>query len=100
MIEHVTNKIVHGMREAVAYAKGEPVRVRKAQVPVITGADVRRIRRRLALSQDEFALRFGFSVGSVRNWEQGHRQPEGPARAFLKVIESEPEAVQRALSAR
>ena len=46
----------------------------------------------------EFAARFGFSVKNVQNWEQGLRRPEGPARAYLHVIEREPEAVARALA--
>ncbi|HEX2656518.1 MAG TPA: helix-turn-helix domain-containing protein, partial [Xanthobacteraceae bacterium] len=53
--------------------------------------------RKLKLSQREFALRFGFSLGTVRNWEQGHRTPEGPARALLTIIDREPAAVERAL---
>ncbi len=60
--------------------------------------DVRALRQHLGLSQREFAARFGFSVSSVRNWEQGHRQPEGPARILLQVIAREPDAVTRALT--
>ena len=50
------------------------------------------------MSQAEFASRFGFKLDAVQNWEQGRRRPEGAARAFLRVIEREPEAVQRALA--
>jgi putative transcriptional regulator len=60
--------------------------------------DVRAIRKRMKLSQSEFAARFGFTASAVRQWEQGRRRPEGAARAFLKVIEREPAAVQRALA--
>jgi DNA-binding transcriptional regulator YiaG len=42
-------------------------------------------------------LRFGFPLGTLRNWEQGIRTPQGPARTLLVVIDAEPEAVQRAL---
>ena len=59
--------------------------------------DVRAIRGRLGLTQKEFAIRFGFSVNTLRHWEQGRRVPEGPTRAYLVVIGREPEAVQRAL---
>ncbi|WP_413993730.1 helix-turn-helix domain-containing protein [Labrys okinawensis] len=51
------------------------------------------------MSQEEFAARFGFSVNTLRHWEQGLRQPEGPARAYLLVIERAPAAVQEALRA-
>ena len=60
--------------------------------------DVRAIREKLGLSQEGFARRYGFSVCSVRNWEQGRRRPEGPARILLRVIEANPEAVDEALS--
>jgi putative transcriptional regulator len=55
------------------------------------------LRRRLKLSQAEFANRFGFSVATVRNWEQGRVMADGPARVLLAVIASEPQAVIRAL---
>ncbi len=61
--------------------------------------DVKAIRKRTGLSQDKFAAQFGFSVDAVRNWEQGRRQPDVAARALLMVIEQEPDAVRRALSA-
>jgi putative transcriptional regulator len=54
-------------------------------------------RRRLGLSQTEFAAWFGISPGTMRNWEQGRRVPEGPARMLLRVIERDPEAVRRAI---
>ena len=60
--------------------------------------DVRAIRKRLGKSQTEFALMIGVSVATLRNWEQGRRRPEGPARALLKVAAEAPEALERALS--
>ena len=59
--------------------------------------DVALLRRRLKLSQAEFATRFGFSVATVRNWEQGRVLADGPARILLAVIANEPQAVIRAL---
>lgn len=59
--------------------------------------DVRAIREKLHLSQTAFAARFGFTAASVRQWEQGRRQPHGPARVLLTIIDREPMAVQRAL---
>lgn len=87
--------ILRGARQALAYAKGE----REGFVAHVPEAlDVKAIRARLGLTQAEFAARFGFDVRAVENWEQGRRQPERPARAFLRVIEREPEAVLRALA--
>src|SRR5438132_613136 len=66
-------------------------------VPPPAADDVRAIRRRLGLTQAEFAAPYGFSVETIRNYEQGHRRPAGPARVLLKVIALEPDAVTRAL---
>jgi putative transcriptional regulator len=51
----------------------------------------------MKLSQTQFAARFGFSLDSIQNWEQGHRKPEGPARILLAVIAKNPKAVEEAL---
>ena len=59
--------------------------------------DVQAIRKKLKKSQDEFALMIGVSVATLRNWEQGRRQPHGPARALLKIAAENPKAVEKAL---
>jgi len=59
---------------------------------------VKIIRRALGLSQDEFATRFQIPVGTVRDWEQGRKQPDAAARAYLRVIAREPDTVSKALS--
>jgi putative transcriptional regulator len=87
--------ILRGARQALAYAKG---RRKEFVAHVPNHVDVAAIRKRLGLSQGEFAARFGFKLDALQNWEQGRRQPEGAARALLRVIEREPEAVQRALA--
>lgn len=69
----------------------------KRVLPDLTGDDVRTIRQRLGLSQQQFAARFGFSVETIRNYEQGHRKPRGAARVLLQIIAGEPDAVTRAL---
>lgn len=56
-----------------------------------------RVRRRLGLSQSEFAQRIGVSVETIRNWEQGKRCPTGAAKALLKVLDKAPEAALAAL---
>jgi putative transcriptional regulator len=65
--------------------------------PPPTPEQVRALRARLQLSQAQFAHRFGFSVDTVQQYEQGRRVPSGPATTLLRVIESDPEAVLRAL---
>ena len=88
--------IMAGMTDALAYAEGDKARgkVRQVRVPTV---DVAAARRKLNLSQDQFAAVFGVSVGTLRNWEQGHRQPTGAAKVLMAVIDREPEAVLRVL---
>ncbi|MBF0167808.1 MAG: helix-turn-helix domain-containing protein [Alphaproteobacteria bacterium] len=61
--------------------------------------DVSAIRKKTGLSQERFARAFQISPHTLRNWEQGRRVPEGPARALLLAIDRDPEAVTRALDA-
>jgi len=65
-----------------------------------TGAALARtVRLRLGISQAEFALRFHIPLGTLRDWEQGRRQPDATALAYLRVIAREPEVVARAFVA-
>jgi len=93
----VGTEIIRGLRNAVAYAQGEKGKARVHLVSVPGPIDVRKVRQRLRMSQEEFATQFGISPATLRNWEQGRRHPEGPARVLLNIIEREPAAVQRAL---
>jgi putative transcriptional regulator len=71
-----------------------------AAVPVTISTappEVRELRRRARLTQQEFAARLGVPVETIRNWEQGKRMPRGPARALLAVIAHAPETVFAAL---
>ena len=89
-------KLLQSAQQARDWVNGKPVRARVTYVPV-PHVDVRKLRARMGLSQTQFAARFGFSLDSIQNWEQGHRQPEGPARALLAVIAKNPKAVEEAL---
>jgi len=60
--------------------------------------DVKAIRQKLGLSQAAFAQRFGFSVRTVQQWEQGRAVPDRPARILLLVVQTAPGAVERALA--
>lgn len=61
--------------------------------------NVKAIRHKLGLSQAAFARQFGFSVRTVQQWEQGRAVPDRPARILLRVIETAPQAVERAMAA-
>lgn len=88
--------IIKGMEEALSFAKGEKT---EAIVHIPEEINVRRIRKKLKISQNSFADHFGFKVSTIRDWGQGRRVPTGSARNFLFVIDHEPDAVRRALMA-
>ena len=81
-----------------------PAAVVSGSAPAVTPAEaeelptVRDLRRRVRLTQLEFASRLGVPVETIRNWEQGKRMPRGPARALLAVIAHAPDTVFAALA--
>ncbi len=92
----VAKSIARGLQEAVSFAKGAADKTAFA-VHIPKDIDVRAIRTKLHLTQEEFAAQFGFSVNTLRHWEQGKRVPEGPTRAYLIVIKRAPKVVAKAL---
>ena len=90
-------RIIKSMKEALAISRGElPNSSYRIHIP--ENINVKKIREKMGLSQSSFANRFGLSVYSLRNWEQGKRQPDPAARAYLKVIEKAPDIVIKALA--
>jgi putative transcriptional regulator len=89
-------KLVASVKEAGRIRRGA---ARAARVTKFAADDVRDVRERLDATQEEFALMIGVSVATLRNWEQGRRTPDGPARALLRVAAANPRAVAAALSA-
>ena len=98
MSNAVSRGILRGARQAIAIAKGE-ADPRTYRVHIPHAIDTRRIRTKLGMTQAQFAREFGFSVDTLRHWEQGRRMPDGAARAYLKVIDHAPKAVVKALKA-
>ena len=88
--------IKQGLDEAIEYSNG---RVEKAIVHEFGPVEVKKIRSKLGMSQNEFASAFGISVSTLRHWERGDRAPHGPALVLLNVVSKEPQAVLKALSA-
>ena len=82
--------ILQSAREALAYASGATQAGYAVHVPA--KIDVKAIREKVQMSQEEFARSFGFSKRSLEQWEQGRRTPTGASRAFFAVIAREPEA--------
>ena len=100
--KHTTagRRLIASAEEALAWAKGENipgVRVTVVEENRAPTIDVRSLRQKLGLSQSQFAARFGITPATVRNWEQGRTQPDGPARILLAVIAHHPDAVEDAL---
>jgi len=89
-------KLTASIRQAGKIRRG---RLRPGRVTTFKPADVRAIRETLEVTQAEFALMIGVSLATLRNWEQGRRVPDGPARALLRVAAANPRAGVEALSA-
>ena len=89
------NSIKQGLDEALEFSKGKKS---KAIVHEFSPLDVKNIRAKLGMSQNEFASAFGISVSTLRHWERGDRTPNGPALVLLNVVSKEPNAVLKALS--
>ncbi len=94
MNEKDFEKLVESVRQMGAIMRGEDIPHRRT---VVTKSDVKGLRKNTGLTQSEFAKLIGVSVKTLQNWEQGRREPEGPAKALLRVFEREPQAVLNAL---
>ena len=94
MKQEAFEELIESVREAGRILRGE---AKPSREFTFTPQDVQAIRKKLKKSQDEFALMIGVSVSTLRNWEQGRRQPHGPARALLKIAAENPKALEKAL---
>jgi putative transcriptional regulator len=88
------SRILRSVRNARSAARGEGGEL---VLHVPEAVDVKAVRGRTGLSQEAFALRYGFTAAAVRDWEQHRRRPEQAARVLLMVIDRDPQAVDRAL---
>jgi len=89
-------KLVASIQEAGEIKAGRktPSRVYEIKPP-----EIKTVREKLNVSQNEFALMIGVSVRTLQNWEQGRRKPEGPAKALLRIASRNPTAILDALHA-
>lgn len=90
MSKRAFDKIAEGLKEAIAIARGEKDAAKLFVPPEL---DVRAIRAKLELSQEDFASAFGFTIHQIRQWEQGRSRPLGAVRAYLMIIDRDPKAV-------
>lgn len=89
-------KLVKSVKQMGSIMRGEDLPHRRTVLGTI---DVKALRERIDLTQAEFSRMIGVSIKTLQNWEQGRREPEGPAKALLRVVEKEPRAVLSALHA-
>jgi putative transcriptional regulator len=87
-------RLIDAAKEAVAIARGEK---KPARLHIPPEIDVRSIRLKLELSQDDFAAEFGFTTNQIKDWEQGRSRPLGGVRAYLMIIQRDPKTVSKIL---
>jgi putative transcriptional regulator len=90
-------RMIEGLEQAGAFMRGEadPSAYR---VHIPADIDTRAIRAKLKLTQKQFSERFHIPLATLRDWEQGRRVPDAPAKALIRAIREEPAAVRRALA--
>ena len=90
MKDELFKELVASVREGRAILRGK---AKPSGAFIVDGPNIKRIRANYRLSQGQFAALLGISVGTLRNWEQGRRTPDGPARILLQVAARHPDAV-------
>ena len=87
-------KLIESIKQAgmIKHGQKRPSRVFRYKT-----SSIRSIRSRLHVSQEEFAVMIGVSSRTIQNWEQGRREPDGPAKALLTIADKNPKAVLEAL---
>jgi putative transcriptional regulator len=88
-------KLLKGLAEAGEIVRGERASARET---VVDATLVKAIRKKTGLSQRKFALLLSIEPSTLQNWEQGRREPQGPARALLRAIRNDPKNVLKALA--
>jgi putative transcriptional regulator len=89
-------ELIESLTEAVAHAEGrdvEGMRLTTVDLP-----DVRAIRLELQMSQNRFSVAFRIPLATLKNWEQGRRNPDAPAAAYLRAIQRRPKEIMEAVA--
>ena len=94
MNDEMFDELLESVKEMDQISKGKKKASRRFPFKV---PEVRKIREQTGLSQTQFARLIGVSKRTLENWEQGRRNPTGPARALLKIVESDPKGAVHAL---
>jgi putative transcriptional regulator len=94
---NIGDELLQGMEDAVDYMHGKKKQAITHKVEIPDDIDVRLIRKKLSLSRQEFADRYGFSVRTLQHWEQGNRHPDGSAKILLLLLQREPKIIENIL---
>jgi putative transcriptional regulator len=94
MDKDLFNQLTESIKQAGKISRGE---MKPGRMFHYKNLDVKSIRNKAGLSQDQFAIMIGISVRTLQNWEQGHRKPEGPAKALLTIFNNDPKHAFKAL---
>ena len=86
--------LMRGMEQTRAFLRGEHVPGMRAHL----GIDIPGTRKRAGLTQQAFARQIGVPLGTLRNWEQGRREPDGSARVLIAMLDRDPMIVARTLA--
>ena len=94
MSDEMFDELVTSMKQAASITKGES---KPSRVFVYSPINVKEVREKTNKSQAEFADMIGVKLGTLRNWEQGRRKPEGAALTLLKIVAANPKYVEQVL---
>ncbi len=90
MRQDLFEELLESVKQGGAILRGK---MKPSRVFEFADTDIQKLRKQYGLSQEKFATLLGISVSTLRNWEQGRRKPEGPARVLLRVAAKHPEAI-------
>ena len=90
MNRELFDELLSSIQEAGKIRRGEVQPSRKFEDDE---PNVKNIRESIGFSQSKFASLIGVSMRTIQNWEQGHRQPTGPAKVLLRLVQADPESV-------
>ena len=90
MKKQLFEELLESVKQGGVIKRGE---MKASRIFDFNKPNVQLIRKQYGLSQQQFATLLGISISTLRNWEQGRRNPEGPARVLLRVAATHPEAI-------
>ncbi len=98
-MRNIGDELISGMNEALDYTKGKKRKEAKLHRVIISEKiNVKNVREKMRVTQEEFAAKLGISLRTIQHWEQGDRKPQGPARVLLTLLKEHPRSIERMLS--